>query len=90
MPVKKLQLSVIIICFGYLFLLFAGVANSAPYHDLGPSHIDSNHIALAQTNYKNDTLPSITIIFFLVPPKVLVQTYPSYSEETTPPCIYPA
>jgi hypothetical protein len=87
MPVKKLQVSVIIFCFGYIFLLFAGEASSNAYHDLGPSHIDSNLIALAQANHKNDTLPGNGIIFSLVPPKVLVQLYPSFAAETNHPAL---
>jgi hypothetical protein len=82
MPMK---MYVIIVCFGYVFLLFAGEAKSDVYHDLGPSHIDSEQIALSQANHKNDTLPSNTIIFFLVLPKVLVQLFPSFATETNHP-----
>jgi hypothetical protein len=82
MPVK---MHVIIICFGYLFLLFAVEAKSDVYHDLGPSHIDSSLIALSQANHKNDTLPGNTINFFLVLPKVLVQLFPCFAEETNHP-----
>jgi hypothetical protein len=82
MPVK---MHVIIFCFGYIFLLFAGEAKSDAYHDLGPSHIDSSQIALAQANHKNDSLAGNTINFFLVLPKVLVQLFPSFATETNHP-----
>jgi hypothetical protein len=82
--VKELQLYVVIFCFGYIFLLFAGEAKSDAYHDLGPSHIDSGQIALAQANHKNDTFMGNATIFLLVPPKVLVQTYTSFAEIPPP------
>jgi hypothetical protein len=85
MPVKKMQLYVTIVCFGYIFLLFAGEANSYAYHDLGPSHIDSTLIALTQGNHKNDTLPGNGIHFFLTPPIIFVQLYPSFVAETNLP-----
>jgi len=64
--------------------LFAGEAKSDVYHDLGPSHIDSSQIALAQANHKNDTFTGNVTILFLSPPKVLVQTDTSFAEETFP------
>jgi hypothetical protein len=79
------KMHVIIICFGFVFLLFAGEAKSDVYHDLGSSHIDSSQIALAQTNHKNDTFTGNVTILFLSPPKVLVQTDTSFAEETFPP-----
>lgn len=77
-----MKMHVIIICFGYLFLLFAVEARSDVYHDLGPSHIDTNLIAISQANHKNDMLPNNGIISPLVLPKVLVQLIPSVATET--------
>jgi hypothetical protein len=73
--VKNLKVSVISVCFSFIFLLISCSGECYAYHDLGPSHLDSNAVALFHASHnKTKSAPFIPETQFTL---ILPET-PSY------------
>jgi hypothetical protein len=81
--VKNLKISVISVCFSFIFLLINCSGDSYAYHDLGPSHVDSSAVALFHSSHnKTKNAPIIPEAEFAL---ILPET-PSYVD--SPPYAY--